>query len=220
LDTLPYTTLFRSYSFTRSSNIGRLNLDASLNYSNRKYDGALSANSVYTSQNKAISRDRENASFSNFYIMNPWWSLGAIFGYQRNLELGLLRRYQEAVGIRYNLLYENNIQIRMLSGLVINQEKNLRSIKLEPQYEIPLSVNLNFFKFEKPNISISTSQTVYVSLTRAGRVRYDGEARVSWEMIKDLSLNLNFYHSYDSKPVSISATNFDYGIVLGLKYAF
>jgi hypothetical protein len=38
--------------------------------------------------------------------------------------------------------------------------------------------------------------------------------------VKDLFLTLNFYHSYDSKPVANGASTFDYGTVIGLKYTF
>jgi Protein of unknown function, DUF481 len=208
------------YSYTKSSNIGRLNLDASANFNSRKFNSILSGNAAYTTEKKTLSRDRENISTSNFYILTPWWSLGAILSYQRNLELGLLRRYQESFGYRYNVIYRNRFQLRLLSGITINQERNINSESLKPVFEIPLNVNLNLFKFEKPNISITTSQTVFVGLTQKGRVRYDGDTRFSWEMIKDLSLTTSIYHSYDSKPVAAGANNFDFGIVFGLKYTF
>jgi hypothetical protein len=208
------------YSYTKSSNIGRLNLDAAVNFNNRKLNTSLTGNAAYTTKNTNLSRDRENLSMSNFFILTPWWSLGAILTYQRNLELGLQRRFQESVGFKYNIIYRNRFQLRALSGISLSQEKNINSISLKPQWEIPLNLNMNFFKFEKPNISINTSQTVFLSLTQIGRVRYDGDTRISWEMIRDLSLTMNLYHSYDSKPVTATANNFDFGVVFGLKYTF
>ncbi len=208
------------YSYTRSSNIGRLNLDGVVNYNGKKISTAITGNAAYTHANKQFSRDRENLSANGFYILNPWWSLGAQASYQRNLELGLLRRYQESFGVRYNIVYQSRFQLRALTGLAINQEKNTEGVGLPVRYEIPFNLNMNFFKFNKPNINVSTSQTVYISLSQAGRVRYDGDTYVSWEMVKDLYLTLNFYHSYDSRPVAITANNFDYGLVLGLKFTF
>ena len=208
------------YSYTKSSNIGRFNLDGTVNYNSRKTSTSVSGNAAYTQDRGTISRDRENLGTSSFYILNPWWSLGALFNYQRNLELGLQRRFQESVGVRYNIVYRNRFQMRALTGLAINQEKNTDGVSLPVRYEIPFNVNLNFFKFEKPNISFNTSQTVYISLSQQGRIRYDGDTYLSWEMIKDLSLTMNFYHSYDSKPVVIGAATFDYGLVFGLKYTF
>ncbi len=208
------------YSYTKSSNIGRFNLDGAVNYNSKKMSTSLSGNASYTQTQKIFSRDRENISTSSFYILNPWWSLGALLSYQRNLELGLQRRFQESFGYRYNIIYRNRFQLRALSGIAINQEKNTDGVGQPTRYEIPFNINLNFFKFEKPNISFTTSQTFYVSLSQKGRFRYDGDTRLSWEMIRDLSLSMNFYHNYDSKPVAINANTFDYGLVLGLKYTF
>lgn len=208
------------YSYTRSSNIGRFNLDGQVNYNSKKTNTSISGNAAYTQANKELSRDRENLTVNSFYLLNPWWSLGLQLGYQRNLELGLQRRFQQALGVRYNIVYKSRFQMRALTGIAFNEEKNTDGLTQPIRLEIPFNVNMNFFKFQNPNISFNTSQTVYISLSQQGRIRYDGDTYVSWEMVKDFYLTLNFYHNYDSKPVIAGASNVDYGVVLGLKYTF
>jgi hypothetical protein len=165
-------------------------------------------------------RDRENLAANMYYVLNPWISIGGTLKYQRNFELGLARRFQEGVGLVLNVLKKNNFQIRLLSGLVVNQEKNTEGFESPTQVEIPFNFYLEFFKFSHPNISISTNQTSYISLTDAGRIRWDAETRFSWEIISDLALSIQLYHNYDNKPPSDNSRQWDYGTVTSIKYIF
>ena len=69
-------------------------------------------------------------------------------------------------------------------------------------------------------MQISTTQSMFFSLSEAGRVRYDGNTNFSWELVKDFSFTVNIYNNFDSKPPPGSESKFDYGIVMGLSYKF
>jgi hypothetical protein len=208
------------FNYARSSNSGRFNLDGSVKMQSKRTYSELNGSMFISQTDTNWIRDRESLALSMYYVLNPWISIGGNLKYQRNFELGLARRFQEGVGLMVNLLKHNNFQMRVVSGLVINQEKSTEGEEFPTQVEIPLNYYLEFFKFSDPNISISTSQTAYFSITDAGRARWDGESRISWEIIDDLALSLQFYHNFDSRPPSGSNRNWDYGTVIGLKYEF
>lgn len=208
------------FNYARSSNSGRFNFDGSVRMQSKRTQTELSGNMFVSQTDTNWVRDRESLAFSAYYVLNPWISIGGNLKYQRNYELGLARRFQEGVGFMVNLLKHNNFQIRALTGLVVNQEKSTEGIEFPTQVEIPLNFYLEFFKFSDPNISISTNQTAYFSITDAGRVRWDGDTRISWEIINDLALSVQFYHNFDNRPPSGSSRNWDYGTVIGLKYVF
>jgi hypothetical protein len=212
--------LSSGFNYARSSNSGRFNLDALLKMQFRRSYMDIGGNMFISQTDSNWIRDRESFSIAGFYILNAWFAVGGLLKYQRNFELGLAHRYQEGLGIMATLLKHNNFQVRSLTGLVVNQEKSTEGEIFPTQVEIPLNVNLEFFRFSSPNISITTNQTSYFSLTEAGRLRLDGEVRVDWEIINDLALSLQYYQNFDNRPPSGGSRNWDYGLVTGLKYSF
>lgn len=210
--------LSSGFNYARSTNAGRFNLDAALRAEFQKIHLDASGNMFVTQTDTAWVRDRESLAVSGFYIINPWIAAGGYVSYQRNFELGLARRFQEGLGLRVSMLNKNNFQIRGTTGVVFNQEKNIEGVQFPNQAEIPIQFGVEYFKFSKPNISINTAQTVYFGITDRGRLRSDGDIRVSWEVITDLSFSLQFYHNFDNRPPGGNNRNWDYGTVLGLKY--
>ena len=208
------------FNYARSSNSGRFNFDGQIRMQTKRTYSDLQGSMFLSQTDTTWVRDRENLGTNAFYMLDPWISIGGTLKYQRNFELGLARRFQEGVGLMLNLLKKNNFQIRALSGVVVNQEKNTEGFESSTQVEIPFNLYLEFFKFSHPNISVSTNQISYISLTDAGRIRWDAETRLSWEIIDDLALSIQIYHNYDSKPPSVNSRKWDYGTVTSLKYNF
>jgi len=208
------------FNYARSSNSGRFNFDGMMRFQSRRNTTEVMASMFLSQTDTNWIRDRESLSISSYYVINPWFSIGGNLKYQRNFELGLARRFQEGIGLTAMLLNKNNFQIRTLTGIVVNQEKNTEGFELPTQVEIPMNLYVEFFRFSNPNISVSTNQTAYFSITDPGRVRWDADSRLTWEIISDLSLSLQFYHNFDNRPPSVNSRKWDYGIVTGLKYTF
>ena len=102
---------------------------------------------------------------------------------------------------------------------MLNQEQafsNQRNIL----FEWVVQTNYTLFSFSKPNLTISTAQTFFLNLSQKGRIRWDGDLSVNWELVSDLSLKTSFYHNYDKKSPATLMPRLDYGFVAGLSYEF
>jgi len=208
------------FSYTRSSDFGQLNFNGKVRYVSRNDELSFSTTGIYSITDTTFSRDREDASLLlNHYFSHAWFA-SAFLAYQRNLELGLDRRYQEGLGIGNKFLTEKQVYAWARSGFVLNQEKNTEGISSGTLAEIFGQVEFNFFRFTKPEINFVFTQAFYYSLSQSGRFRNDGESNLSWEIIDDLKLNFTFYNNYDSKPPIVDSRKFDFGIVFGLNYSF
>jgi hypothetical protein len=106
-----------------------------------------------------------------------------------------------------------------ITGMSFSQEKSTADVNSGLLYELPLIFQFNFYKFQHPDITISSAQSGYLSLSQAGRVRWDGSTTFSWQLIRFFYLNINPFTNYDSKPPG-NGSKFDFGIVLGLSYKF
>jgi hypothetical protein len=208
------------FSYTRSSNLGRLNFDATIRYLSRKTELSLTLSGIYSLYDSLFSRDKEDLYLKyNYYFVRNWFAT-IFLAYQRNLELGLQRRYQEGLGIGNKFITSKRVYAWSRTGIVINQEKSTEDVSSGVLTELYTELEFNFFRFEKPKINCLLSQSFYYSLSQAGRFRNDGSLSITWELFKDFNLSFEPYNSYDSKPPVEESHNFDYGVVFGIKYIF
>jgi len=208
------------YSYTRSSGLGRLNFDGKVKYVSPKREVTLSASGIYTISDTLFSRDNETVSllFNNYFSPRSFTTF--LLNYQRNLELGLQRRYQEGFGVGNKFITSKHIYAWARGGLVLNQEKSTEGKFLGTLTEIFGQLQFNFFRFTKPEIDLDMTESFYYSLSESGRFRNDGETNLHWEIINDLDLNLGFYNNYDSKPPVSEGSTFDFGVTFGISYSF
>lgn len=207
------------YTFTKSSNIGRLNMNMNVRYRTKHTESLLSGNAIVTKDSIKVYRERENLQLAfNYYLSSRWYAAGLV-SYQRNRELGLKSRWQQGLGIGYKYITSSNNQGTAGTGLVLNQEKSFVNNQ-NVLVEWLLQTNYTLFSFSKPNLTISTSQIFYVNLSQKGRIRWDGDLSINWELVSDLSLKTSFYHNYDKKSPATLLPRLDYGFVAGLSYEF
>lgn len=207
------------YSYTKSSKIGRFNFDGSMVYHNAKTEIELGSNTIVTSDSTTVVIERANLNLRyNYYFSDVWFAV-ALLNYQRNIELGLDKRWQQGLALGYKFILTKHSQGVVLGGFTINQEKAITN-QTTNNSEIVAQAKYNFYSFNSPNISFSTTQTLYKSTSQKNRFRYDGDISINWELITDFSLNLTYYNNYDSKSPATGGARSDYGFVASLSYKF
>jgi hypothetical protein len=212
-------TIGAGYSYTRSSELGRLNIDATARYVDREFEVITSFSAISTIDNGDFFRDNEDAGLGlNHYFHTTWYS-GAILNYQRNIELGIKSRYQEGAGFGNKLLVTRYFRLLAFSGIVLNQENSVDGVYSGLLTEGVLGIQFNVYRFEKPELDIDARQNGFISFSQS-RWRYDGNISISWEMVEDLDLQLSFYSNYDSRPPGENSANYDYGTVISIAFEF
>jgi hypothetical protein len=207
------------YTFTKSSEIGRVNSDAALKYNTSKGQTRIGGDMIFTYDSVSSYTERANLSFGHEHNIGALWSAVVILKYQKNLELGLQRRWQEALGIGKEFLINKNQQAIAIVGVAFNQEQNLEKVQLSST-EAMFQANYDLFSFAKPNMSLAFVESAFISLTETDRIRLDGNISLDYEIISDFSINFQFYHNYDSRSPATNKPNIDYGFVAGLRYEF
>jgi hypothetical protein len=133
----------------------------------------MAVSMILTSDSVEVSRDREDMSLGFNYSFKSLWTVGCALRYQRNLELGLDRRWQEGIAMGYKFLVRKNQLALVLTGIAFNQERNLEGVETE-NTEVILQGNYELFSFQDPNLTLSVAQTGYFSITEKGCTRYEG----------------------------------------------
>lgn len=208
------------FDFTRSSGLGRLNYEGRVTYTAKKIELNFSTAGIYTISDTSFSRDREDISLKNNYYFNTTWFATVLLKYQRNLELGLLRRFQEGIGGGNKFITNKHIYAWSRGGMVLNQEENTENTSSGTLAELFGQLEFNFFRFTKPELSFSIGETFYYSLSQQGRVRNDAQLTLSWEIVKDLDLTISTYTNFDNQPPLAESSTFDMGVVFGIAFTF
>lgn len=206
------------YNYTRSSSFGRVNFDAAVNYVSKRHEASFTLSGIYSQTDSGFTRDREDLNIRDNYYFSSTSFITPFYVYQRNLEVGIDSRHQLGFGAGNKFITNKKMFAWARGGFVVNQEKSTEGTYSGLLTEAFAQTQFNLFKFTKPEVKLNFTQTVYLGLTDAGRVRTDGQIDLSWEIITDFKLSLQFYNNYDSRPPSAGVSNVDYGIVFGLKY--
>ncbi|HEY5916660.1 MAG TPA: DUF481 domain-containing protein [Chryseolinea sp.] len=207
------------FTYTKSSRIGRLNFDGNIKYNTAKGATQLQGDMIITSDSVDVEAERANLAFSHEHTFAPLWGAVIILKYQRNVELGLQRRWQQGFGIGREFLISRRQQATVISGIAINQELNQEGAEVN-NTEVMFQANYDLYSFVNPNITVSLVESAFISLTEEGRVRIDGDITLDYEIISDFYITLEFYHSGDSRSPGTNEPNIDYGFVAGLRYKF
>lgn len=213
-------SLAAGFSFTKSSGIGQVNLNATVKFATKLVDYQLTASEIGSIDTSKFSRDNESLELFAGIDISPTYFIAAAAQYQRNLELSIARRYSVLLGLGNKLIIRPQWQLVAVSGVQLSQELSTAGENSGVLFELPLMFRFNLYTFNHPNIQISTSQTAYLGLTQFGRFRYDGSTNFSWELIRYFYLTISPYTNFDSRPPTGNTSKFDYGIVFNISYKF
>ena len=105
-------------------------------------------------------------------------------------------------------------------GLLGTRENIADSSEDADTIEAYAKMKWDWFRYDTPELDLSTSLEVIPNLSDQGRVRGELDISFKWEMIEDVFWELSLYDSYDSKPAIDGAEKNDYGIISSFGYDF
>ena len=213
------------YNFTQADAVEQFNLGLDVEYRTELRSIGLAVNSSIsnTQEKEASQRHNVNVDYKRFWP-NRWLVTGFVTG-TRNDELGVDLRTSMGGGGGRILTQSNHSRLLLESGLMFSRE-NLAADEdgsNSPDrntIEAFIAMDWDLFRFDSPELDLSTSLEIIPNLTDTGRVRGEFDISLRWEIIHDLFWQITLYDSYDSDPVVDGAEKNDYGISTSLGYSF
>ena len=208
------------YSFAKSTEVQQLNAGFDLTARTEKRLYALNADVIVSDSDGVESNQRKSLDFEYTRLWPKRWGTGAVVRIDRNDELGLdLRTSVGAGGGRY-LIQSNAMSLLVSGGVQVSRENVSAGLSDEDSLEGFAGINWDWFRYDSPELDLSTNLLIFPNLTDTGRVRAELDMRVRWELIADLFWQVSFYNSYDSDPIVPDAEKNDYGVITSLGYSF
>ena len=109
----------------------------------------------------------------------------------------------------------NRQQFGLAAGLGLSWEDRQDGQQTDG-VELILGLNYEAFRFDDPQLDLSTQLVIFPSLTVSGRVRGQARVRLRYELINDLFAELTLTEAFDSKPQSADAEKNDYTITTSI----
>ncbi len=208
------------YNFAKADETTLVNLGLDMQFRTETRIVRLDLDSTVTNSADNESSQRESLDFQYTRLLADRWLLGGVVTLNRNDELGIDLRTSVGGGGGRILKQTNHGSLVLEGGLLATRENLRGSVSDQDTLEAFATVSWDWFRFDSPELDLSTSLQVIPNLTDAGRVRSELDIKLKWEMVEDLFWQLELRDSYDSRPVVVGAEKNDYGVITSLGWEF
>jgi putative salt-induced outer membrane protein YdiY len=206
-------------SYTKASTVGQINYNSEITYTTKKNITQFSWDGNFTTQEGKDNTQRQDITLMPNWNLKKRWFVNTMVGAEQNSELGLDLRMMVGGGMGRSMIQTNRNNMISIAGLLTTREWTADSAAATFNLEGYMYFDYQIFKHDSPKTDFRTNVALFPGLTDWGRVRMQINFNVSQELIKDFTININFYDTYDNKPSAGSSKN-DWGITLGFGYSF
>jgi len=209
-------------SYTKANELAQLTFNGLVKYTQRNYFTNITMNSLNSIQSDIDStRVKTNSLAGTYYqrIKKDWFGIGMLSG-EQNSQLGLDLRIQGGLGAGNELVHTNRHNLLASAGAVINREWSATEDESRLNVDGFLAAKYRLFRFNDPEIDLTTNFTTYPSFTISNRWRIDYDIKIKIKIITDMYFSVSFITSYDSKPPSSTSENLDYSFTTSFGYTF
>jgi hypothetical protein len=212
--------LTAGYTFAKASEVQQLSFGLDMDFRTETRIFSLNADVLRSDSEDSESSQRQSLDLRYRHLRKNRWYTGAIVSLDRNDELDLDLRTSIGVGGGRYLRQTNSSTLSLGGGLQFSRENVSSGIANEDTVEGVVSMHWDWFRYDTPELDLTTRLDIIPNLTDSGRVRSEFDVSLRWEIIADLFWQLSFYDSYDSDPVVDGAEKNDFGVGTSLGWSF
>jgi hypothetical protein len=208
-------------NYSKGSDIATISNSGGLTYRKKKLYVNLNWNSNSTYQADSLSSSNAELDLSWQRLFKNKWSSEITAGISQNTELGQQRQLDLSITGIKDISYNSWNRFYTGMGLVVTNET--------PTDDTPAQTNLTglfqlvwkVYKYTEPKVGVDANINFSPYITNSGRYTVSMNVNPSISIFGDnLQVGIQFYYNYDSRPVTETAANFDYGITFQIGYSF
>ena len=207
------------FSYGKASKVGQLTTNSAVAYRRRELFSELNLNSAITLQEDNERTEWHSLTSQTIYYFSRPWGWGGSAALERSTEFGIDWRILLGAGIGRYLVQTNFNQLGFLGGLQYNREWVVGGEPGQDNLEAFTIVSYRQYRFDTPELDLSSSLKLFPSLTPVDRLRGEFDINLKWELVSDLFWGLRFFDQFDSKPPSPDASKNNWSIVLSVGWS-
>jgi len=208
------------FSFQKANETLQLTSAARVTYRGPRAETQFEFSTFREDRDDASETARLTVGLAERIMFGNRWSAGFAVGYDRNEELDLAgRRTLVGFGAR-TLVRSNHRDFFATGGLVLSRERYFSTDSTSIGVEALVGITFAAFRYDRPKLDASVTSQAYPSFSVPGRVRWQNDLRLSYELAKDFMITVTLFDSFDSKPPSEAAQKNDFGTTLAVSWTF
>jgi len=208
------------FSFQKANQTLQITSGARVVYRGPGKETAFEASTFREDREDADETTRLTADLSQRFLFGDRWSTGFGAGYERNEELDLSGRLNFLIFGSWTFMRSNHLNFSTIDGLVLTREQYFSTDTTSHGLEALLGLVFGAYRYDRPKLDASVSSQLYPSFTVGGRVRWQNDLRLSYELVADFMVTISFFDSFDNKPQSAGAPKNDFGTTLSISWTF
>jgi hypothetical protein len=208
------------YSLVSANDQTQFNFELNMEYQTEKLLVVLDSDATTTNSSNNPETRRGTVALQTYRLLPERWFTGGIAQAERNDELGIERRWSAGWGGGRFLKQTNSQVWRAVGGLIYTREKFTDSSESEGSVEGLLSLTFDWFHFDEPELDLSSTLTLYPSVTESGRWRSSYDVSLKWEIIHDFFWRVSLIGDYDNQSRDPEASKNDYTLNTSLGWEF
>lgn len=208
------------FSYQKADTFAEFTLGGEVSVRSSKWSNKLQADIYLRRAREGKDIVRNSAAYSLVRLFPNRWT-GSFFGsLEQNDELNLdFRALFGLNGGRY--VVQNNHMLMLISaGLATSREKLITNEDFSTRLEALIGTNFEAFRFQTPELDFSASLLVFPSLSEFGRVRFNFDSLLRYEIFKDFYLGLKFWDHFDGDLRKGGITSNDFGVNFTVSFSF
>jgi len=210
-------TLSSGFSYVKASQVAQLNFSGSINYQSEKNRISLSYDGIFSRDPNSGYKQNQSGVVNFFRFLPNNWFLTSSLSAESNTELQLDLRTSLAGGGGNSFIISNSTHLYGALGVQGTRELS----KGGNQYNLEglVVVDYSVFIYDDPEVSFTLSSKLIPSLSDWGRLRFDIDSNLKWEIFNDFYLKWTFFYNFDSRPLTEGAAKNDWAVtLLGVEY--
>ncbi len=207
-------------SLQKANNLVQFTTDMSATYRTRDWYAGAQFTMFLQDQDESESLSRLTATTgARRFVDARWYALGT-GSLEQNEELGLDLRGLVGTGFGYALKQTIKAEHTAAAGFTFITERFTGESEFTQAVEGLLSGSMSWFRADRPKTDIRLSLELYPGITAWGRLRGTFNARVSYEVLKDFTIGVTLFDTFDSRPPSADLATNDFGFSLTTGWTF
>ena len=207
--------------YAKGNQSTQYSLGASTAYVRERWTAGARLESNLSKSTGTTASTRNSLAFTGLHLMSPKnWFYEGVGGLLQSSEQGISLQTLLGGGVGRYLKNTNRASIYLMGGLGWQNASYGKNIADQGSQNTAVgfaATELKIFKFKKTNLEISGS--LIPAITDPGRVHFNTNAAYYLKIINDLSWNVSFYGSWDTRPPA-NFPKSDYGSSSGLSWSF
>jgi hypothetical protein len=204
--------------YSKGNESTQYNLGSQIEYPRERWGAGASFNSTLSSSTGATASTRNQLDFDAYHLLrwNNWFYKG-LGGVLQSSEQGIIRQTTFGGGVGRYLKNNNASRISVLVGFTGQSTTYQQDIASQNLAFGVVAANLQFFRFDKTNGSVSAM--LMPGISDPSRVKFNLNANYYIKLTGSLSWNVTVYDNWDSQPPA-GLSGSDYGSSSGLSWTF